>query len=73
MIINIYAWIGLIVSWLILIPLYLATIFAGRSVWKRLRRIYHMSVLSYWLVRLEEEGTHVFERASAEKQQDNKE
>lgn len=31
-------------------------------VFKRLRRAYHLTVIGYWLDRLEKEGTHCFPR-----------
>ena len=41
--------------------------FAGRSVYKRLTRIYHLHVIFYWLDRLEKEGAHCFEKAGETK------
>lgn len=35
----------------------------GTEVLRRLRRIYHLSVIVYWLNRLEKEGTHCFQKA----------
>lgn len=34
----------------------------GRQQWKRLQRLYTLYALGYWMVRLEEEGTHCFQR-----------
>lgn len=34
----------------------------GQETFKRLRRVYHISVIGYWLDRLEREGTHVFQK-----------
>lgn len=39
--------------------------YLGADVWKRIRRIYHLRVIAYWLDRLEKNGTHVFEKAEA--------
>jgi hypothetical protein len=36
----------------------------GAWLFKRLRRIYDLGVIVYWLDRLEKEGTHVFRKAS---------
>ncbi len=35
----------------------------GNHVWKRLIRVYHLTVIYYWLDRLEKEGTHCFTKA----------
>lgn len=40
--------------------------FLGASVYSRLRRVYSLTVIWYWLNRLEKEGTHVFEKAQKE-------
>lgn len=37
----------------------------GRDVFKRLRRIYHLRVIGYWLGRLEKIGLREFEKAEA--------
>lgn len=37
----------------------------GRDVFKRLRRIYHLRVIGYWLDRLEKVGLREFEKAEA--------
>lgn len=60
----IVAWIG----WAILcaslgIALY-ATNLLGKHLFRRIRRVYHIAVIGYWLDRLEREGTHVFKKAS---------
>ena len=34
----------------------------GHETFKRLRRVYHIAVIGYWLDRLEREGTHVFQK-----------
>ena len=39
--------------------------YLGADVWKRIRRIYHLRVIGYWLDRLEKNGTHIFEKAEA--------
>ena len=38
----------------------------GHETFKSLRRVYHLTVIGYWLDRLEREGTHVFKKASKE-------
>jgi hypothetical protein len=38
----------------------------GADVWKRLRRIYNLTVIGYWLDRLEKQGPRVFREAERE-------
>lgn len=38
----------------------------GEKLFKDLRRVYSLTVITYWLARLEREGTHTFERARKE-------
>lgn len=38
----------------------------GAEVFKRVRRIYHLRVIGYWLDKLEKEGPRVFEKAQQE-------
>ena len=35
----------------------------GKRIWQRVTRTYSLHVVSYWLHRLEAEGTHCFEKA----------
>ena len=37
--------------------------FAGERTFKRLLRVYHLSVITYWLDRLEKEGQRCFQKA----------
>jgi len=37
--------------------------YVGVKVFTRLRRIYHLRVIQYWLIRLEKGGVSVFEKA----------
>lgn len=62
----VYALIGWVVACLIIAALWLVTAYLGERVFKRITRIYHLTVIGYWLNRLEEEGTHVFQKASNE-------
>lgn len=50
----------------VLVLLFVVSIVTGRyaaTVWKRLVRTYHLTVIWYWLDRLEQEGTHCFRKA----------
>lgn len=57
-----YAWIGLAVSGALLCAGYWVLGLLGAEVFKRLRRVYHLTVVWYWLDRLEKLGTHRFTR-----------
>lgn len=61
-----YAILGVLVASAFLLGLIYLSSIVGREVWRRLRRIYHISVMKYWLERLETEGTHVFKKAEQE-------
>lgn len=37
--------------------------FAGERTFRRLLRVYHLSVIAYWLDRLEKEGQRCFQKA----------
>lgn len=52
---------GLMVISLLVIVWWLLGWF-GAYVFKRLRRVYHLTVIGYWLDRLEKEGSHCFPR-----------
>jgi hypothetical protein len=60
---TVYGWIG----WALVTVLQLAawgvSTVVGKKLFRRLIRIYHLSVLSYWLDRLEKEGRRTFQRA----------
>lgn len=58
---------GFLLACALLGALSYATGFVGARVFIRLRRIYHLRVMGYWLDRLEREGSHVFEKATPEK------
>lgn len=45
----------------LLLVSYVAAV-VGQETFKRLRRVYHIAVIGYWLDRLEREGTHVFQK-----------
>ncbi len=66
MTVTLYAWIGLAVSTALLIPLYWISLAGWRIVWRRARSIYSITVVQYWLQRLESEGLATFERARRE-------
>lgn len=61
-----WAWIGWVVTTLILAALWWLTGLLGKDVYLRLRRLYHWNVLAYWLSRLEREGKCTFEKPDAE-------
>ncbi len=55
--------VGFVCIWITLGFLSLFTVGWGRLVWRNLRRCYHLTVLAYWLRRLERGGWRVFQRA----------
>lgn len=61
---TLMAWAGWMVTTGVLLVLYGVTAALGQHIYKRLRRIYALHVIRYWLERLEREGTHVFERVA---------
>ena len=63
LIFTVYAWVGLIASSALLVFLYLVAGAFGTLLYKRFRRIYSITVVHYWLERLEREGLRTFERA----------
>ena len=63
---EIYLWVGLLVTNAVLVALWWVTAIVGAVMWKRITRIYSMTVIIYWLDRLEKEGMHTFERAQQE-------
>lgn len=64
--INAYALLGMLTMWSILAIGWGATWVVGRLLWKRLTRIYHFTVILYWLERLEKGGWREFQKAEAE-------
>ncbi len=68
--VNFYAWIGIAVSTAVLIPLYWISLESWRLVWRRITSIYSMTVVQYWLQRLEKEGLATFERAKRDLSKD---
>lgn len=60
--VSLWAWLGLAVSFVALLFLYWMAGLLGHAVFKRLRRVYHLTVIWYWLDRLERLGTHKFMR-----------
>lgn len=61
-----FAWIGWAITTSVLVFLYLITGYIGVSVFRRLTRVYHMSVIAYWLGRLEAGGAREFQKAEKE-------
>ena len=54
--INAYAAIGILVVWCVLAVLALFAWHFGNLVWRRVTRVYHITVIAYWLQRLEKAG-----------------
>lgn len=61
-----YAAIGLAVVVALLGLGWYLTLIAGRLLWKRLVRVYHFTVILYWLDRLEKAGWRTFQKAERE-------
>ncbi len=64
--INAYAAIGILVVWCVLAVLALFAWHFGNLVWRRVTRVYHITVIAYWLERLEKGGWREFQKAEAE-------
>ena len=64
--INAYAAIGIFVVWSVLSVLALFAWHFGKLVWRRVTRVYHITVIAYWLERLEKGGWREFQKAEAE-------
>ena len=63
---EIYLWVGLVIVNLILGALWVVTGYLGKEVYDRIKRIYGITVVWYWLDRLEKEGLRTFEKARKE-------
>lgn len=63
---NFYTAIGVFCAAIILLVLWVVTGLWGCEVWRRLTRAYHLTVILYWLDRLEKGGVRVFQKAEAE-------
>ena len=61
-----YAAIGLTVVVALLGLGWYLTLIAGRLLWKRLVRVYHLTVILYWLDRIEKVGWRTFQKAERE-------
>jgi hypothetical protein len=59
-----YAFLGWMIISGIIAVLWLITGKLGFELWTRFKRVYHLSVIIYWLDRLEQEGTHCFQKAN---------
>jgi len=64
--IHVYAALGWLLVTAVLAALWLATGVLGVVTFKRLTRVYHLSVIGYWLNRLERSGHRVFQKAEQE-------
>lgn len=58
--------VGLVVSAIGIALLSWIALLWGETAWRRLRRCYHLTVLAYWLDRLERHGVREFRKAEAE-------
>ena len=58
-----YALIGMLTMWVILAIGWGSSWIVGKLLWKRLTRIYHFTVILYWLGRLEKGGWREFQKA----------
>ena len=61
-----YAAVGLATTALLIAIGWALTFLAGRRLWQRLIRIYHFTVILYWLERLEKGGWREFQKAERE-------
>ena len=57
---------GLLAVWALMLTLWCGTWLVGKLLWRRLMRIYHFTVILYWLDRLEKGGWRVFQKAEQE-------
>lgn len=64
--INAYAAVGILVVWFVLGVLALFAWHFGKLVWRRVIRVYHITVIGYWLERLEKGGWREFQKAEQE-------
>jgi hypothetical protein len=62
-------WIVLAVVAALQVALWLVVAAAGKEQYRKLRRVYHLHVLGYWLRRLEREGQRTFQRPENEEVQ----
>ena len=64
--INAYAAVGILVVWFVLGVLAMFARYFGQLVWRRVIRVYHITVIGYWLERLEKGGWREFQKAEQE-------
>lgn len=64
--IHVYAALGWLLVTAVLAAMWIATGLLGVATFKRLTRVYHLSVIGYWLSRLEKSGYRVFQKAEQE-------
>jgi hypothetical protein len=60
---TIWAWIGWLVTTFVLVIGYVITGYIGMRVFTRIKRVYALHVVAYWLDRFEREGKRTFEKA----------
>lgn len=58
---------GMAVSALLILAVAWLVNLAARSAWANIRNLYSITVITYWLDRLEREGWRTFERARSKK------
>lgn len=61
--VHYYAFLGWMIISAIIAVLWLISGMCGVALYKRLRRVYHFTVIGYWLDRIEKEGTHCFRKS----------
>lgn len=59
----VFAWFGMIIAGLLLIVISWVVGCAGRELYRRITRVYHLAVVWYWLDKLESDGLRIFEKA----------
>ena len=64
--INAYAAVGILVVWFVLGVLAMFARYFGQLIWRRVTRVYHITVIDYWLDRLEKGGWREFQKAEQE-------
>lgn len=59
---TVYGWIGWALVFALQVVAWFGSALVGKALFRRLLRIYHLTVISYWLNRLEKEGRRTFQR-----------
>ena len=67
----VFAWFGMTIAGLLLLVISWAVGCAGRDLYRRITRVYSLTVVWYWLDKLEREGLRTFEKARQESLRNN--